>query len=89
MYSGVTQPNEVANLEAPGLVSYEEAGVYITTFSSDDDGRTYIISVLTQPDGPDEFCEITNGSGTISGENIFDVSVVCASEDLIFDDSFE
>jgi len=89
MYSGVTQPNEVANLEDPGLVSYEEAGVYITTFSSDDDGRTYIISVLTQPDGPDEFCEITNGSGTISGENIFDVSVVCASEDLIFDDSFE
>jgi len=138
-----------ADIEDPGLVSYEEAGVYIATFSAEDnagaacfaasitvtvlepdtftiggsvsglfgtglvlqnngeddlaisadgsftfstavdDGSAYTISVLTQPDGPDEICSISNGSGTVSGENIGNVSVFCVSEGLIFEDSFE
>jgi len=53
------------------------------------DGSSYDISVLTQPDGPDEICSISNGSGTVSGENISKVSVACVSEELIFEDSFE
>ena len=138
-----------ANVEDPGLVNYEEAGVYLTTFSAEDnagatcaaasitvtvletdtftiggnvsglagtglvlqnngeddltinadgsftfpkaieDGSAYTISVLTQPDGPGEICSIFNGSGTVSGENIGNVTVACVSEELIFEDSFE
>jgi hypothetical protein len=138
-----------AEIEDPGLVSYEDAGVYITTFSAEDDagaacssasitvtvlepdtftiggsvsglfgtglvlqnngeddltinsdgsftfptavddGSVYTISVLTQPDGPDEICSISKGSGTVSGEDVGNVSVACVSEELIFEDSFE
>jgi len=54
-----------------------------------EDGGSYNVSILTQPDGPDEICSISGGAGTISGEIVNDVSVTCVSEDMIFKNSFE
>ena len=138
-----------ASVEDPGLVNYEEAGVYLTTFSAEDnsgaacfaasitvtvlepdtftiggsvsglagtglvlqnnggddlainlDGdftfvtaleadTAYAVTILTQPIDLVQTCSISNGSGTVSSENIYNVSVACVSEELIFEDSFE
>ncbi|MGB5081358.1 MAG: beta-propeller fold lactonase family protein, partial [Burkholderiales bacterium] len=40
-------------------------------------GGTYNVTVLTQP--ADQTCTVTNGSGTISGSNVTNVSVACVS----------
>ena len=53
------------------------------------DGSQYDVTVLTHPS--DQNCEITGGSGTLNGENVSTVRVVCAivPGDTIFSDSFE
>ena len=40
------------------------------------DGNTYEVSVKTQPMG--QTCVISNGSGTITGEDVTDVTVTCS-----------
>lgn len=39
------------------------------------DGSNYEVTIVTQPDG--ELCSVTNGSGTINGANVTDVSITC------------
>jgi hypothetical protein len=39
-------------------------------------GTTYSITVKTQP--PEQFCTVSNGSGTVSNVNINDVAVTCS-----------
>lgn len=41
------------------------------------DGFDYSVSVLTQPNSPNQICTVTDGSGIISGQNVDDVSVDC------------
>lgn len=43
-------------------------------------GATYSVSVLTQPTG--QTCEVNNGTGTISGQDVSDVVVSCESDPL-------
>ncbi len=40
-------------------------------------GATYSVSVLTQPSTPNQNCTISNGSGTIAGSDISNVSINC------------
>ncbi len=40
------------------------------------DGSTYNVTVKTQPDG--QTCTVSNGSGTISGADVTDVTVTCS-----------
>ncbi len=42
-------------------------------------GATYAVTVLTQPSGPSQTCNVTNGSGTVGGANVTNVSVVCTT----------
>ena len=42
-------------------------------------GASYSVTVLTQPTGPAQTCTVNVGSGTISGANIANVSVVCST----------
>jgi outer membrane protein assembly factor BamB len=42
-------------------------------------GAAYIVTVATQPTNPAQQCAVTNGSGTIAGANVANVSVVCAA----------
>jgi len=54
-----------------------------------DDGSSFDITVLIQPDGLEEICSVSNGVGTVSGENVSTVGVSCISEDLLFKNGFE
>jgi hypothetical protein len=53
------------------------------------DGSDYAISILTQPQNPDQSCVLFNASGQVSGANISNIKVNCASDGLIFSDGFE
>ncbi|MGN6520998.1 MAG: reprolysin-like metallopeptidase [Dokdonella sp.] len=52
-------------------------------------GATYTVTVATQPATPPQTCVVTNGSGTIAGANVTNVSVTCAGDDRIFVDGFD
>ena len=41
------------------------------------DATAYNVTVLTQPTNPTQTCTVTNGSGTLSGANVTNISVSC------------
>ncbi len=49
------------------------------------DASSYSVTVLTQPGAPGQTCTVTNGSGTVSGANITDVTVTCVVNDAVLD----
>jgi trimeric autotransporter adhesin len=50
------------------------------TFSPQDDGTTYEVTVLTQPDDPSQTCSVSNGSGDLAGADFTGVEVVCVTD---------
>ncbi len=50
------------------------------TFSPQDDGTQYVVTVLTDPVGPSQTCSVDNGEGTLAGENVTDVEVHCTTD---------
>ena len=55
-----------------------------------DDGTGYAVTVLTQPNDPDQNCSVSNGSGTLVGTNVIDVVVNCVMKsENIFTNGFE
>ena len=44
------------------------------------DGSDYEVTVKTQPASPEQICSVTNGSGTLSGANVTNVSITCSTE---------
>ncbi len=46
-----------------------------------DDESAYAVSVLTQPDTPEQSCEIINDSGTLTGADIIDVNITCTTNE--------
>jgi alpha-tubulin suppressor-like RCC1 family protein len=53
------------------------------TFGSVNNGGNYAVSVLTNPTtpGPGQSCSVTNGSGTVNGSNISNITVTCVNTD--------
>jgi len=49
--------------------------IFATTLTSADN---YEVTVLTQPDVPEQICAISNGSGSVNSTDITDVSVTCS-----------
>jgi hypothetical protein len=47
------------------------------------DGTGYAVSVLIQPSSPAQTCEVTNGSGTLAGQNVGSVLVTCRLNCLV------
>ena len=43
------------------------------------DGGNYAVTVSVQPTNPTQTCSVSNGSGTISGANVANVSVTCVT----------
>ena len=41
------------------------------------DGTDYSVTVATQPDGPEQQCELVNGVGTVGGADVVDIEVTC------------
>ncbi len=54
-----------------------------------DDGSNYNVTIEMQPDDPIQPCMVANGSGTLAGVDVTDVSISCEpGNDLIFRDGF-
>lgn len=78
----------VTGLTTLGLVLQNNAGDDLDVFTNGnflfdtrlDDGSAYAVTVLTNPTG--QTCSVTNGSGTISGAGVTDVTVAC-EDDLV------
>ena len=61
--------------------------IFATTL---DGGDAYEVTVLTQPTDPDQACTVSNGSGTLAGADVTNVSVICVTTvDEIFLNGFE
>ena len=41
-------------------------------------GTAYAVTVVTQPSSPEQVCTVTNGSGTVSDDDVTDVIVECS-----------
>jgi hypothetical protein len=54
------------------------------------DGESFEITVLSQPNNPAQACTLQNASGTVSGQDVSDVRVTCSTlPDVVFKDGFE
>ncbi len=79
-----------------GTVVFQNNGVDNLSMSADGpftfttalvDGSDYIVTVFTQPSGPN--CFVVNGSGQVAGGNITSVIVNCTNSTTILDSSFD
>ena len=44
------------------------------------DGSAYAVTVLTQPASPNQVCSVANGSGTLVGNDVVNVTVTCSTD---------
>jgi len=78
----------VSGLSGSGLVLKNNGGDDLNisgnggfTFSAAiTDGNAYAVTVSTQPSSPAQTCSVTNGSGTVSGSNVTNVSISCVGK---------
>ncbi|MGH8173530.1 MAG: hypothetical protein ACREPX_10295 [Rhodanobacteraceae bacterium] len=99
--SGATHTigGSVSGLEGQGLILQLNGGADLAILGDGafmfptplNDGSTYLVSVLSQPSGPDQICLVANDSGTVSGADVTDVEVTCTAKvpDFIFSDGFD
>jgi hypothetical protein len=77
----------VTGLSGSGLVLQNNAGTNLAVSSAGAfkfvgglaSGAGYSVTVATQPSAPTQFCEVTNGSGTVGGANVTSVAVTCTT----------
>jgi hypothetical protein len=80
----------VSGLDGTGLVLQDNGGDNLTiagngSFTSATSlatGKTYAVTVQTQPSNPQQTCSVSNGSGTVSA-NVTSVQVTCAPPSAI------
>ena len=70
-----TASTDEVRLQNNGGDDLAVAGVSFEFSTALDDGSDYEVTVLTQPTG--QYCDVSNGSGTISGADVTDVIVTC------------
>lgn len=84
----LTVGGNVSGYEGSGLVLRNNGGDDLSisgngafTFATSlIDGSDYAVAVSTQPHDPVQICSVSNGSGTLSGANVTNVSVSCSTE---------
>jgi 6-phosphogluconolactonase (cycloisomerase 2 family) len=85
--SQFTVGGTVSGLAGTGLVLQYNGGNNLAisangafTFSTPiTSGATYAVTVLTQPSSPTQSCVVTNGTGTVAGANLTNVTVTCTT----------
>lgn len=77
--SGLETGNEVILQNKGGDDLTLNSNDPFTFVTAIDDGSTYLVTVLTDPTTPNQTCTVTNGSGTVSGANVTDISVACTT----------
>ena len=50
------------------------------TFSPQDNGTDYDVTVLSQPSDPSQTCSVSNGAGTVDADDVSDVEVDCTTD---------
>jgi hypothetical protein len=65
-----------SNAGTPFSVSANGSFSFPTSLTS---GTAYAISIASQPTGPVQTCVVNNGTGTVSGSNVANVSVACTT----------
>ena len=78
----------VSGLNGTGLVLQNNGGDDLAiaadggfTFATPlDDGSSYSVTVLTQPTGLIQTCTVSNGGGTLAGNNVNNIAVDCVDE---------
>ena len=76
--SGYTGSNLVVSNGATSLPI--DPGKNSFSFSGISDGKTYSISITTQPASPSQTCSVINGGGTIHSADITNVQVNCVTD---------
>ncbi|TVQ29426.1 MAG: hypothetical protein EA370_15135 [Wenzhouxiangella sp.] len=88
----------VEGLEGPGLMLRNNGGDDLAisengsfTFATEvESGEPYEVTIASQPDNPLEVCEVSDGSGTVGGNDVEDVLITCLTlAPGIFHDRFE
>ncbi len=77
----------VSGLAGTGLVLQDNGGDNVSMSASGvlafpkkiADGAPYEVTVLIQPTGPVQSCVVANGSGTVSGADVTNVTVTCTT----------
>ena len=77
----------VSGLSGSGLTLRNNGGNNLATNSNGpftfstplENGETYSVTVLNQPTNPTQVCTVNNGSGTVSGANVTNISVSCVT----------
>lgn len=79
----------VTGLAPDNIVTLQNSGGDDLIISSDgiftfntalNDESSYEVSVLTQPASPNQTCSVTNGNGTLAGNNVTNVLINCVTE---------
>jgi hypothetical protein len=84
--SSFTVGGLVAGLSGSGLILKNNGGDDAAISASGpftfaiglQNGAAYSVTVATQPSAPAQDCVVTNGSGTVRGANVTNVSIACA-----------
>jgi N-acetylneuraminic acid mutarotase len=84
--SGYSIGGTVTGLNGTGLVLQDNAGDNLTITASGTftfktaiaSGKTYSVTVLTQPTGPAQTCTVASGTGTATA-NVTNVAITCAN----------
>ncbi|MEZ5470650.1 MAG: hypothetical protein R3E90_02640 [Marinicella sp.] len=90
--SGLVNGNELAldlNNVQVDLVYCDGAFVFPAPIL---DGSSYSVTVLLNPSNPTQSCDVTSGSGIMSGDDVIDVNVSCAATvdtDFVFRGGFD
>jgi len=87
----------VSGLDGSGLVLQNNEGDDLSVFVDGgftfstllDDGSDYAVSIKTQPTSPPQICTAGFANGTILGDDVSNINVICVTEELIFMNSFE
>ena len=91
--TGYTVGGSISGYTGSGLVLQNNAGDDLTvpsgatTFQFSQTaatGAAYLVTVLTQPSNPTQFCQVSGGDGQVGAENVTSVVVTCATGDNSF-----
>ncbi len=88
-----TVSGTISGLNGTGLVLQNNGGDDLSISSTGTfnfatavaDGAGYNVMVKTQPSGPSQACMVSSGSGTVSGANVTNVSVLCTTNATLSD----
>jgi len=87
--AGYTLGGTVSGLAGSGLVLQNNEGDDLSISENDNfefdtavlDGSDYAVTVHTRPSEPNQICTVDNGTGTVSGADVTNITVTCVASE--------